>query len=86
MLALFRRLEGVPLRRRKSDQFRAEERQLHRLLHVYADAMCSSTSVLDREPRQPGYYPAEATYREAMRVHAVRLALLEALKEAAPVG
>jgi hypothetical protein len=49
VLTLFVALEAVPMRSRKSDAFRDEDRRLHRLLNLYSEWRCSSVSVLDRE-------------------------------------
>jgi hypothetical protein len=86
VLEIFRRLEAVPPRRRKTDAFRDEDFRLHRLLGLYSERRCSICSVLDRSsvsPPWPSEYPA---HRDWHKVRAVRLELLEAIKETAPVG
>ena len=80
-LALFRQLEGVPERmRRDNDEFKAQDRRLHKLLGLWGPRLCTQVSVLDREEPSwvsSGRRPPEAI-AEARQVHAVRLALLEA--------
>jgi hypothetical protein len=82
---LFRRLEAMPMRARRSIAFRDEDARLHRLLGLYSEWRCSCVSVLDRSaaPPWPADMPAAKNWH---KVCAVRLELLEALKEPASVG
>jgi hypothetical protein len=68
VVALFAELEAMPLRARKRDEFRLAERRLHQMLRIAGDAICSASSVFDSEPPSPDSYPAQATYREALRI------------------
>ena len=49
-LQLFRQLEAVPERlRRDNDEFKAQDRRLHKLLGLWGARLCTQVSVLDRE-------------------------------------
>jgi hypothetical protein len=71
---LFAELEAVPPRRRKSDEFKARDRELHRRLGLGGEWLCAVVSVLDRGPH---YYLPESPHHEgAERVRAMRERLL----------
>jgi hypothetical protein len=72
VVELFRKLEATPRRARESDEFMRLDKELHRLLGLLGDRICSAHSVLDRKAPLPTDYPAEATYREAMRIFNAR--------------
>jgi hypothetical protein len=80
---LFRKLESASSRQRKSDEFRAQDKALHRLLGLgYERIWAAAASVLDRRQPLPTDYPAEITYKEAMRAFSARTALIEAVAAA----
>ena len=78
-LALFAELERVPTRDRKSDEFKAKDHQLARLLGLESEWFCSVASVTD--PRRPPRRPSMLADHDHLRVYAVREVLLEAAKK-----
>jgi hypothetical protein len=78
-LALFRQLEAVPERMRQDNrEYHARDLELHRMLGLGGERICSVSSVLDRdEPLWITYRPREAV-AEWERVWATRQALLAA--------
>jgi hypothetical protein len=64
-LALFVELEAAPPRRRESDSFKAQDKELHQRLGLWGERLCSQVSVLDRreEHHRPGSPQAADTTR-----------------------
>jgi hypothetical protein len=76
-LAMFVTLENVPLRRRRSDEFKRRSRELARRLNLHDEWFFSRTDVLDRT-RGPCHPPGYVAHDAWFRCRAVRLQLLEA--------
>ena len=76
---MFAELERVPTRDRKSDEFKAKDHQLARLLGLESEWFCSVASVTD--PRRPPRRPSMLADHDHLRVYAVREVLLEAAKK-----
>jgi hypothetical protein len=86
-LSLFAELNRVPMRERRSDAFRAGDRELHRALGLWGDRICAAFGVLDREPpRAAGYVHSPPTLEARQRIYAVREALLQAVAEETAKG
>jgi hypothetical protein len=77
VVALFARLDAVPARKRRAEQFKQDEMRLAKLLG-FDPPWLTGSSVLDRErgPCWPEYMPAAVTWH---RCQAVRRELLEAV-------
>jgi hypothetical protein len=76
-IELFRKLEAVPMRRRRAQWFKDDERRLAKLLGLNAELFCSIVSVLDRESAAL-HDPERPQYQDFLKVRAVREALLAA--------
>lgn len=80
-LLLFRQLESVPPSLRKDNpEFRAADLALHDAIGLEFERRCIMCSVLDRGVAPP-WPPDMPSHHAWHRVHAVRRALLEAVKE-----
>ena len=75
-LALFTRLEAVPMRQRKTQAFKDKDRELARRLGLGGEWLCCIQSVLDHGKTPPPKHLA--CHESWFRVKAVREQLLEA--------
>ena len=50
VVEIFRRLEATPMRARKSDAFRDQDIELHRLLGLYSERRCSLLTTPRTDP------------------------------------
>jgi hypothetical protein len=84
---LFRKLDATPSRQRKSAEFRAQDKALHQALGLWGDRICAAYGLLDCDPpKATGFVHSPPTLEKQQQIYAVRLALLDAVKETAPVG
>jgi hypothetical protein len=80
IVRLFAELEAVPIRQRKTEEFKARSRELARLLGLGYEWFCMQTSVLDREAG-PCHPPGYARNDAWAKVRIVRARLLAAARD-----
>ena len=80
-IAMFVALERTPARLRRSPEFKAREKELHRRLGLAGEYFPLMQTVLDRA-KGPCHPPEYAAHEAWHLVHAVRLQLLGAAGEA----